>query len=645
MGLLVNIDNGGSFTDAFATDGERVAHIKSPTTPHDLSQCFVDSLTRLSQELYGSEDLAQLLGETDHLRYSTTSGTNAVVEHKGSPVGVMVAQGEEQSLYGAAERLGQSGLWQAMVPGAPVALRINAGNVDEAELMAGFTTLTSHGVSRIVVALPSPEEESLVKDVVLERYPRHLLGAIPVLFSHELVRDEDHGRRLLSAVVNSYLHPGMEHFLYGAERITKQNHLASPMLIYRNDGDSARVAKTTAIKTYGSGPRGGMEGAVAYAGLYKADTMVAMDIGGTTTDISTVIDGAPTELAHGLIGDEEIPSSLAMGDIVSIGYGGSSIIRVENGEILIGPESVGAAPGPACFGRGGSVATITDALLLAGVIDSDNYLGGEIKLDSSLAESVIEQEIAEPLSVSLEVAVDQMISAYEQQIAGHMKDIIDSRKLNTNNSDMLAFGGGGPMNANGIAEAGGFKRLIIPAYSSVFSAYGIGFSDLSHHYRVPVAEVEARGEEVALAEMRQRAQRDMYGEGIEQDSWTENLTVLGANEGRLSSQVYQSGAVASMAKDVDDAALQLTATHTLQHLNLAPGAEAASKAATATGEAKINLGGKAMSLPVYSLKAAQAGDSGTGPALFRDDYLTCLIRPDWSFKVSTNGDLIVEKQP
>ena len=231
------------------------------------------------------------------------------------------------------------------------------------------------------------------------------------------------------------------------------------------------------------------------------------------------------------------------------------------------------------------------------------------------------------------------------QIASHMEDISESRKLNTTNSDMLAFGGGGPMNANGIAEAGGFKRLIIPAYSSVFSAYGIGFSDLSHHYRVPAAEVEVRGEEAVIAEMRQRARRDMYGEGIDEESWAENLAVSGASEGRLSAQAYQAGEVSKVASQLDDVALQLTATHTLQHLNLAPGAEVTTKAASATGEANINLGGEQMTLPVYSLKAAQAGDSGTGPALFRDDYLTCLIRPNWSFKVSANGDLIVEKQP
>jgi len=319
MGLLVNIDNGGSFTDAIATDGDRVLHVKAPTTPHDLTQCFVAVLERLALACYGEPDLARLLGDTEHLRYSTTSGTNAVVEHKGSPVGVMVLAGEEETLYGSATSLSASTLWRAMVPQPVVGLDFSGGGLDASRLMAGVNGLISHGVARIVVALPDPRQEALVKDEVLERYPRHLLGAIPVLFSCELIRDPDHGRRLFSAVVNSYLHPGMELFLYGAERVTRQHHLRRPLLIYRNDGDSARVAKTTAIKTYGSGPRGGMAGAEAYARWYRSPLLVAMDIGGTTTDISTVVDGVATQLGHGLVGDEEIPSSFPMGDIVSIG--------------------------------------------------------------------------------------------------------------------------------------------------------------------------------------------------------------------------------------------------------------------------------------------------------------------------------------
>jgi len=378
--------------------------------------------------------------------------------------------------------------------------------------------------------------------------------------------------------------------------------------------------------------------------MYGASAMVGMDIGGTTTDISMVVEGAPTELAHGLIGDEEIPSSFAMGDIVSFGYGGSSIIRVENKAILIGPESVGAAPGPACFGRGGSVATITDALLLAGMIDADNYLGGELNLDSALSEGVIQSNIAEPLGLSLDQAVDAMISAYEGQIAQHMNDVMSTRKIDIGDSALLAFGGGGPMNAGGIAEAAGFKRLIIPAYSSVFSAYGIGFSDLSHHYRVPLAEVKERGEEPMIAEMRSRASRDMFGEGIDAGDWNESLEVSGSKDGQLSTQPYASGKLDALSAGLADSALQLTATHTLAHLSLQTATDVAAAPAQATGEASVNLNGESVKLPVYSLKTASPGASGGGPALFRDDYLTCLIRAGWSFKVSANGDLIVEKQ-
>lgn len=644
MGLLLNIDNGGSFTDAFATDGERVAHTKSPTTPHDLGLCFIESLERLSRELYGEQDLARLLSETDHLRYSTTSGTNAVVEHKGSPVGVMVAAGQESSLYDASGNIAQTRLWQAMVPVSPVALSFVDGGLDEGELMNGFTTLIANGVARVVVALPTPEQEQMVKEAVLERYPRHLLGAIPVLFSHELVRDENNARRLVSAVVNSYLHSGMEHFLYGAERITKEHHLASPMLVYRNDGDSARVAKTTAIKTYGSGPRGGMEGMVVYAGIYQSSTMVGMDIGGTTTDVSMVIDGSPTELAYGLVGDEGIASSFAMGDIVSIGYGGSSIFRVTDSAITIGPESVGAAPGPACFGRGGAEATITDALLLAGIIDPDNYLGGELKLDSSLAEEIILEQIARPLGQSLEEAVDAMISAYEGQIAENIRDMTVARGLDMAAGDLLAFGGGGPMNACGIAEIAGFRRLIIPAYSSVFSTYGIGFSDLSHHYRVPASEVVALGEAVAIEQMRARARRDMFGEGIAEGNWVEAIDVSGSLNGQLIAEAYRENALAEMSADLEDAALRLTATHRLDHLNIAAAGGSDSSAATPVGEAVINLKSEQIAVPVYSLKASPPGAGAQGPALFRDDYLTCLIHSGWSFFVSANGDLIVERQ-
>ena len=237
-------------------------------------------MKRGSRELFGEDDAARVIREADCLRYSTTSGTNAVVEHKGTPVALLVDAGQERAVYGAVATLGDNDLWQAMVPEAPVGIKVGQdGAIDAGELTSIINQMLAQGALRLVVALSSEVAEQNIKSALLDRYPRHLLGAIPFLISSELAQDANLARRTVTSVVNSYLHPGMEHFLYGAENICKEQHLRRPLLIFRNDGDSARVAKTTAIKTWGSGPRGGLEGSLAYARHYDLDTLVAMDVG------------------------------------------------------------------------------------------------------------------------------------------------------------------------------------------------------------------------------------------------------------------------------------------------------------------------------------------------------------------------------
>jgi N-methylhydantoinase A len=356
MGLLVNIDNGGTFTDVCVRSDQAVIHSKSPTTPHDLTQCFVDSLRRVSVRLYGEEDLGRLMRECDYLRYSTTAGTNSVVERKGVPSALLVESGAENDVYGARGTIEENGLWSALVHDQPVGLSVaGPDGIDPGELTKRINEVLAGGAQRLVIVMKSEETEQAIKSLLLDKYPRHLLGAVPFLLSYELVREDNHARRAVTALLNSYLHPGMEHFLFGAERACKTNRLQRPLLIFRNDGDSARVAKTTAIKTWGSGPRGGLEGAVAYAGLYRSPCIAAMDIGGTTTDVAIALDGRVRRNMFGEVEGAQI--SLPLPEMHSYGLGGSSVIRVVDGEIVIGPESVGAAPGPACFGRGGSSVT------------------------------------------------------------------------------------------------------------------------------------------------------------------------------------------------------------------------------------------------------------------------------------------------
>jgi N-methylhydantoinase A/oxoprolinase/acetone carboxylase beta subunit len=640
MSILVNIDNGGTFTDVCISDAQRVVHAKSPTTPHDLTQCFLEVLRRGARELYGEPDVARLIREAECLRYSTTSGTNAVVEHKGTPVALLVDAGEETRVYGALERLADDTLWRAMVPHPPAGIAVAAdGAVDAGEFTAIINRMLAEGALRLVVALSSEAAEQNVKALLLDRYPRHLLGAIPFLISSELAPDGDLARRTVTAVVNSYLHPGMEHFLYGAENICKEQHLKRPLLIFRNDGDSARVAKTTAIKTWGSGPRGGLEGAVAYARHYGLDAVVAMDVGGTTTDISVVTGQRVAQRAYGEI--EGAPISFSLPNIHSFGVGGSSVLRVENGVIRIGPDSVGAAPGPACFARGGTEATLTDALLVAGVLEPSKYLGGELPLDPARAEQAVRSRIAEPLGVEVAQAAAAIISTFEATVGREVGAAIAASGRNAADATLLAFGGGGPIIAAGIARAAGIGRVLVPRLASVFSAFGIGFSHLAHEYQIPL---DGRAQDLPRVrqELMRRAERDMYGEGVDPGGCRYEFSLWAAADGHAVERPIDGGKAAPAAGE-SDPRVSLRAVHELPTLELMPNTVAAYRAVSAGAWAEVGLDGRnGGKLGLFDDATLAPGDEVAGPALVRGSYLTCVVASGWRLRVASNGDLFLE---
>ena len=265
-----------------------------------------------------------------------------------------------------------------------------------------------------------PKDEARVKELLLRLYPRHLLGAVPLLFSWELVADPDDIRRTWSGLLNAFLHPAMERFLFNADRRLRDARARQPLRIFRNDGASSRVSKSAALKTYSSGPRGGLEGTRALAAHYGLRHLVMLDVGGTTTDIGVVSDGAIHVDRRGAI--EHAPSSLELAAITSYGVGGSSVFRVVDGRLRVGPDSVGAAPGPACFGLGGDQPTITDVLLLAGLLDPATYLGGTLPLYPDRGAKVIEDKIAGPLGIPLDDALRQMEDAHAAAIAHALSD-------------------------------------------------------------------------------------------------------------------------------------------------------------------------------------------------------------------------------
>src|SRR6266566_4859303 len=297
MTRLINIDNGGTLTDFCLVDGGEVRYTKTLTTPYDLSRCLFDGLTKVSELAYGEPRLAALLQSTDCIRYSTTQGTNALVQRAGPQLGLLVT--DPTLIEGLAATQAQEDLLTALVGDRWGAISLDAD--DEAlsrELLARVNDLSARGARRLVIAVSGADgadgskDEARVKGLLLRLYPRHLLGAVPLLFSWELVADPDDIRRTWSGLLNAFLHPAMERFLFNADRRLRDARARQPLRIFRNDGASSRVSKSAALKTYSSGPRGGLEGTRALADHYGLRHLVMVDVGGTTTDVGVVTNGA-----------------------------------------------------------------------------------------------------------------------------------------------------------------------------------------------------------------------------------------------------------------------------------------------------------------------------------------------------------------
>ena len=637
MERMINIDNGGTLTDVCVWDGQDFNYTKTLTTPFDLSKCLFDGLTKVSASVFGTADLEALLHSTNLIRYSTTQGTNALLERKGPRIGLVtddVAVVEELRSTESEARLFDDLIGPRVVVIDPRA--------DEETLIFDVVQqvnrLTTDGAARIVVAVGDADGpgEPRLRNILLRKYPRHLLGSVPVLYTWEFTADRVRSRRIWSAVINAFLHPTMERFLYNAEGRLREHRVQNPLLIYRNDGASSRVAKSVALKTYSSGPRGGLEGTRALAKAYDLKHVLMIDVGGTSTDVGSVKDAQIALDRRGWI--MGVPISFPMSNVYSVGVGGSSIISVKDGTITVGPESVGAAPGPACFGFGGTRATITDVNLLLGVLDPTTYLDGGFALDGERSKAVILATVAEPLGVSLEEALVQMETAYFATVAESFADVISDPADTT----IAAFGGAGPMSACGAARLNNVKSVLVPKLAAIFSAFGISFSDLGQSYEIGLSEPSTEGAKSAHDLLFQRAERDMFQEGHELAAcalqW--NLVVEEADGTLVSETPYTYGD--APVGGGQPASLKLDVTFELPHANVAGNTSLTSHGAAAAGTRQVRSSAAQVDeVPVYSLLDQEPGATALGPAIVEGPFFTARVLDGWKLDVTASADLML----
>jgi N-methylhydantoinase A/oxoprolinase/acetone carboxylase beta subunit len=427
----------------------------------------------------------------------------------------------------------------------------------------------------------------------------------------------------------------MELFLFNADRRLRDARARQPLRIFRNDGGSSRVSKSAALKTYSSGPRGGLEGTRALASHYGLRHLVMVDVGGTTTDIGVVTDGAIRVDRRGMI--DNAPSSLELAAITSYGVGGSSIFRVADGQLQVGPESVGAAPGPACFGLGGDEATLTDVLLLTGLLDPATYLGGTMTLHPDRSAKVIETKIAGPLGITLDEALRQMEDAHVAAIARALLDTttVDSGTV------LAAFGGGGPMTVCGAARKAGARQVLIPRTAAVFSAFGIGFSDLSQRYEQPLPDADPATISMVAERLLQAGARDLYAEGVDPGECTARFRITverGDTESVIDLADPQDAA--AHLRNSDRASLELVLLSPLPHVTLGLAGDIAASPARADGTRTLRDGqGGRAEVPVYALLSQPPGAQAPGPAVIEGPFFTMRVPAGWQFATTAAGDL------
>lgn len=500
----VSVDIGGTFTDCFVVWDDKKLLQKSLTTHQNLAVGFHDALENASNEL--GLTTTHLLSEVDSVRYATTLGTNALIERKGPRVGLLTTHGFRSSVPLARAKGYATGLdWKAILdvprakrpdPIVPIPLirevseRVDFGGdvllrLNEDSVRDSLRELIDRGAETIVVCLANsvvnPAHELRIREIFLEEYPSHLLGAVPMLLSHQVSGRKGEYTRATSTIMDGFLHSAMYHGLGALALHLRDDGYEKPMLVMHNSGGMAQLNSTDALQTVHSGPVAGIAASEALAERTGLGNVVATDMGGTSFDIGIVVEGGvkhydfePTI--------ERWMVSIPMVHLVTLGAGGGSICNYDPvfETVEVGPESAGSDPGPACYDRGGLRPTVTDADLLLGYLDPANYAGGKITLNARRSKRAVTDELVDDLGLDVNGVAKLIKQTVDQNMANGIATELRVRGFEPEDFTFLAYGGNGPLHGCGIANALGVDRVLCPPHAPIFSAVGAGDMNQMH---------------------------------------------------------------------------------------------------------------------------------------------------------------------
>ena len=490
----IGIDVGGTFTD-FVVAGEegQPRFFKTQSTTDDPSIGVMTGLQEAAAA-YGLS-LDQLLGDTDLVIHGSTVATNTLVERKGAKVGLITTDGF-RDLLEMREGLKEDRYNLRMQPVEPLAARylrmgvperIRANGLverplDETALVESLEYLVQEGAEALAVCFLfsylNPSHEQQASENIRRRFPDMYTS-----LSHEVIPQIKEFDRLSTTVINSYVGPVFSRYLsHFGERFEAYPQLKDMLIMQSNGGvapigDSSRMA----VRAILSGPAGGVSAAAHIGQLLQEPKIIAFDMGGTSTDISLIESGVPHITNEKFEAGWKIAAPMI--DIHTLGAGGGSIAKVDEGGILhVGPESAGAEPGPACYGKGGDKPTVTDASLVLGYLDASNFLGGRASLNPAAAEQSLAEDVAAPLNLSNVESAYGVYKVVCTTIAEGIRVMSVQRGVDPREFTMMGFGGASGLHASEVARQLQVGRVYIPASAPVLSAYGMLNTDIKYDF-------------------------------------------------------------------------------------------------------------------------------------------------------------------
>lgn len=545
----LGIDVGGTFTDLVAVDEAGwVTLAKSASTPADQSLGVMAGLDRLAEAL--GLERAVMLSRTERIVHGTTVATNALLERKGAKVGLLTTEGHRdiiemrEGLKDDRYNLRQPPPVQ-LVPrhrrlGVRERLRADGRidiPLDPASLDRAIAQLKRDGVDAVAICYLHSWRDDAHERMTAEAVKAAMPG-VYISVSSAVLRQIKEYDRVCTTVVNAYVGPALDRYLSRLEVRLREAAYHGPVLIIQSHGGVATIAESVRLAAGAvlSGPAGGVAGSRYAAHLLGHGDLIPFDMGGTSTDISLVVGGEAAIASDRRLAGQRV--ALQSLDITSIGAGGGSIARVDGARLLhVGPESAGAVPGPACYGAGGTEATVTDANVVLGFLGADNFLGGRTKLDRPAAEAAVER-VAKAIGVDRVVAAEGIVRVINTRMAEGIRLVSVRRGVDPRRFAILSFGGAAGLHVTDVARQLDLSRVIVPRLSAVMSAWGMLASDVRYELaRTHIGDTS----QIDVAALK-AAYQDMEADGrrrLDAAAFTGTVHVQSSADMRYGEQIFE----------------------------------------------------------------------------------------------------------